>query len=156
MKVSGVQTQQLLSCDRIAKIEFMRTDNVTLRSKPEQLAFNGIEVQAGINLLGKDGIERFSQPLARKLATGGRVFVAIGDPNIRYARTSLSCAHHRADLAASDAVINPILSNPRIGMGQRKAIVCLCVCEVGRIEIQFDALVLRPIDPPLKVLWTRI
>lgn len=49
-------------------------------------------------------------------------------------------------------MVNPELTNPRIGMGKREPIGCFVMTEIGGIEVQSHALFFRPIHPALKML----
>ena len=55
----------------------------------------------------ENGVERFGQPRARGHAVGGRVFHAVGNPDVGHAGFAERLAHGRADLAAADAMLDP-------------------------------------------------
>src|ERR1019366_10073254 len=151
MEVARIQAQQLAVLDGIAQIKLVRTDDEAFGANAEELALHGVEVKARIEVLGKDRIEGTLEDLPWRLAVGGGVLEAVGDPDIGDTGRTKGPAEPFADLAASDAVLDPELPDPHIAAAQGEAVVGLGVREEAAVEIEAETACLGPIDPGRKV-----
>ena len=122
MIVARVEAKQLLPRDGVTVIELVRADDVALGAEAEELALDGVEVELGVDRLGEDRVERLGQPLPRALAVDGRVFHAVGNPDVGDAGRPERLAEGGPDLPAGDPVVDPELADGRIGVGQRVAV----------------------------------
>ena len=73
-------------------------------------------------VLLENGIERFLEALPRGDAVGGRVLVAVGNPNVGYTGTAEGLAKGRADFAGTNAVLNPKFPDIFVAMRKRKTV----------------------------------
>src|SRR5262245_20099439 len=81
------------------------------------------------------------------MAVGGRVLVAVGNPDVGDAGLAERLSDGGADLATAHAMFNPKLANGRVTMRQREAVGGFRMRKTGGIEIESDAARLRPSDP---------
>ena len=100
----------------------MRADDVTFRADAEEFGLDGVEVDVRVDRLFEDGVERFGQAFARRLAVGGRVLVAVGDPDVGDAGVPSCFADRCADLAAGDAVLDPELADRLVAVREGEAV----------------------------------
>src|SRR6187551_1772427 len=122
MKMPGVEAEELFVADRVAQVKLVRADNVALRADAEEFAFDRIEVEFRIDPLAEDFIQRLLENLPRRFPVGWRIFVAIGNPDVRHARCSQLAAKFFADLAARLPVANPEFADAFIPARQREPV----------------------------------
>src|SRR5690606_23749609 len=76
---------------------------------------------------------------------------AVRDPEVREARGAERLPEGGADLAAPDAVPDPVAPDARVGVGERAAAIDAGMGEEGLVEVQADADAPRPFDPWFEV-----
>ncbi len=82
VEMAGIQAEQRLIFNGVPQIKFVRAHHIALRADAKELALNGVEVVGGIERPGEDLVQRILQALTRAKAVNGRVFVAIGNPDV--------------------------------------------------------------------------
>ena len=105
----------------------------------------------GVNRFGEDGVERGFEAGAGRFAIHRRVFVAVGDPEVGDAGLAELFSDVGGDLAAGDAVFDPVLAHPGVRVGEGEAVVGQRVGEVGGVEVQAQRALLAPVDPALEL-----
>src|SRR5271154_3749132 len=125
-------------------MKFMQADDKTFAADAEQFWLKRVEVQPRRNELLENCIKRSREPRARRVAIGRRVLHAVGDPDVRHARLTERPAHRRADFARTDAMPDPKFTNRFVAMRQRETISGLRMRETSRIEVEAEAVFLRP------------
>src|SRR2546427_9097149 len=111
MKMTGVQAEQLVVLDGIAKVKLVRADHIAFRANAEQLALDSIEIVLRIDRFGKDSIKRFGQASPWALAIDRRVLGTVRDPHVGDARRPERLPDGGADTPADDAVLDPEAAN---------------------------------------------
>jgi len=91
------------------------------------------------------------QALARPGAVGGDVLVPVGNPGVRHRRGAELPSHLGSDLAAEDAVLDPVIADGLVGVAQGKTVGGFRMGEVGRIKVHPQVVGLGPVDPALEV-----
>src|SRR6266404_3475608 len=135
MVMAGIEREQFLARNRVAKVELVRPDDVAFRADAEKLWLHRIEVELWGNWFFENRIQRFCQPLPRPFAIRGRILVTIRNPHIGDARLPQRLADGRANFSASDAVFDPEFSDGLAAVSQRKTIRRLRVRKERRIKI---------------------
>ena len=107
VEVPGVEGPEYPARNRVAQIELVRANGVALDAQAEQLSFDRIQVEARIDLLGQDPVERADQQLARRLAIDRGVLVAIWNPDVRDTWRAELLSEVGADSPGRDAVLDP-------------------------------------------------
>ena len=147
MVVAGVECQQEPARLRVPEVELVRSDRVALDADPEQLAFDRIEVEGGVDRLREHRVERLEQPLSRAETIDRRVLHAVRNPEVRDARRAQRPPHRRADPAARLPVRDPEVAHGPVAMRQREVVGGARVREERRVEVEADPQRLRPVDP---------
>jgi len=142
-----IKAQQSLFADRVAHVKFVTAHGAGLNPDAEELAFDRIKHLRFAVRGGHHRVERLFQPLTRRHAINGRVFVAVWHPDIVHARRPKRRAHLRCNLARPLAVFDPEIADALVRMAKREVIVRFRMREKGRVEIKAKPLVFRPIDP---------
>ena len=70
------------------------------------------------------------------------------------ARALQRSPHGSADFTTSFGMFNPEIANPFVPMTQREAVIRFRMREARGIEIKLEPLLLRPINPTLKMCWS--
>ena len=122
MEVAGIQAQRGLTAGGVAHVEFIGANGIAFGADTEQLALNGVDMVRRIEFFTDNFIQRVQQPLARGEAVDGNIFHAVRHPNIHYRWRPKLLAEISGYAAAGFAVIDPELTNLRIGVRQRKAV----------------------------------
>src|SRR5437762_6699464 len=149
MEMPGIETQNCFVGCRIGEIETVGADRIGLGAYAKELAFHCHLVMFSLSR-SEDLIERFQQAPAGGEPVGRHVFVAVGNPDIHHRGVAELLAERVADPAARDAMIDPELANPRIGMAQCEALGAVGVREAGRVEIKPDTELSRPCYPSVE------
>ncbi len=152
MKVARIEAEQLAIGEGIGQVEFMRSDDIAFRTEAEQFAFHRVEIPSLVDRLGENFVERFSQSFARAAAIDRRVFIAVGNPDVRHTARAKLLAKRFANFPAGDAMSDPESPNAFVLAGQGKAGIGLRVGEERWIKIESQATGFGPIDPAGKVL----
>ena len=76
-------------------------------------------------------------------------------PDIHYTRVSLGLTHCICNAAASLGMLNPEFAYGRVGIGKRE-IAAFRMPEGGGIEIQFETILLCPLNPTFKMLYLNL
>src|SRR5436309_1157386 len=121
MKVAGIETVELLPRDRITEIELVRAHDIAFTADAEEFRLDGVAVQLRINLLGEDLVERVCEPLPGCFAIGGKIFVPIGNPEIRDYRFAKLPRCVRSDSPARFAMLDPVTAHLLISMRKCEA-----------------------------------
>ena len=69
-----------------AEIELVRARDIALRADAEELGFDGVAIEPGVDRLREHGVKRFDQPKPRPFTVDGRVLEPVGNPDVRQAR----------------------------------------------------------------------
>ena len=145
MEMARIEAEQHLARDGVAQVELVRADGVALRANAEQLAFDGVEVVARVELFGQNLIQR-GRAAVRAEACGRRACPC--------SRRGSRCWSRRAcpGLAPKSA---PILRQamqcsiqnwrmPASAMRRVKPSAALGCEKQGRVEVQAVAVALWP------------
>ena len=149
--MAGVEADEFFARDGVAEIEFVRADGIAFRADAEEFAFDGVEIVRGVERFGEDGIEGFGEAVARGGAIDGRIFKAVGNPDVGDAGGVEGLAEFGADAAAGDAVIDPEAADGRVVVREGETVGGFGMGEEGGIEIDADFLRAGPIDPTAEV-----
>src|SRR5207247_6032453 len=136
--------EQFFARHGVAKIKLVRADDVAFTADAEEFWFDGIQIELRRDGLLENGVERFGEAFARGAAVGGRVFVAIGNPDVGDARRAERVADERADFTAADAVFNPEFADGFVAVRERETVGSFRVREKCRVEIHPDSLRFSP------------
>ena len=109
------------------------------------------KIRSSDSFHGKNAVQRLFESGPGSGAVHGDVLESVGNPGVHDAGSPELFPHFRRDLAAGDAVFDPVFANPRVGTGKGQVGCGFRVSEVGRIEIESRLLFSCPVDPALEV-----
>ena len=122
MVVAGIERVEHLARQRVRQIELVRSDRITLAPDAEQLAFDGIEVEGGVERFREHRVERFDQARSGSHAIYRGIFHAVGNPEVRHTRRAERFSHRGPDAAAGRRVADPERPNALVAMRQREVV----------------------------------
>ena len=152
VEMARVETAHFPSRRRVKQIEFVGAHGTAFDADAEKFGLHGVPLVLFRETGLEAGVERSHQPLPRRHTVGGDVLEAVRGPEVDHRGAPQRLAEGRADLPAAQAVIDPELPDPPVGMGEGKVVVQLGVAVEGGGDVQPDLFRLGPVEPAGKVL----
>ena len=147
MEVPHVEREHHVVRQGVGEVELVRSHDVGFRADPEELAFHRVLHVPRVQALLEDPVQRLLQQLPRREAVRRQVLVPVRDPEVDDAGGAGLLAHGLADLAAAQGVVHPEVPDLPVPGGQCEPGLGQGMAEVGLVEVQADAQLLRPGHP---------
>src|SRR5690606_31764980 len=109
-------------------------------------------VDVAFDVFFENAIERGFETQAWRLAIHRSVLRAVGEPEVRDARSAELAAHFAGDFATAPAVLDPEIADARVGMRHGEAVDELGMREAGRAEVEAKLTLAAPVHPALEML----
>jgi len=153
MEVARVQRVEHAAGQRVGQHELVGAHGVALDAQAEELRLHRVLLQRRVHLSGgEDRVQGFQHPLPGRGGIRGHVLVAVGHPEVDHGSLAQRLAEAFRDLAAALAVLDPEIPDALVRAGQREAALRLRVGEVGRVEVEAQALSHGPVQPVAELL----
>ena len=135
----------------------MRADDVAFGADAEELAFDGVEVDAADRAVRRRSASSdFGETFARRLAVDGRVLEAVGNPDVGDAGRA-ECPAEAAPIlrqAMPCSIQNWRMPSSRLASVKPSAAIGMG--EEGAVEIEPEAVRFRPVDPAREMLGAEL
>jgi len=116
--MAGVERVEQPAGERVAEIELVGADGEALDTDAEQLPFDGVAIEGGIDRIREDRVERLGEARRGPFRSTGVSFIPSGSRG--WSRTGPERPAHRlADLPARDGVADPERPDSCVGVRER-------------------------------------